>query len=110
MGDHPRYDLEKPEKRTFNLHTETDLWDDWKATVPRDVALGTRIRSLIRQDLRAARRDASGTGSEQATVDMLASRVRIRAMQAENALKENDTESAREQIEEIFELADALEA
>jgi hypothetical protein len=94
---------------SYQFKIERDTWRDWTETVPRRTALHTRLRTLIDQDLRAARRDEDR--GEDATVDLLASRVRIRAMHVREAIEGEsvDAETATDHLDELLDIADALE-
>jgi len=94
---------------TYQFEVDRDIWRAWRETVPRRTALHTRLRTLIEQDLRAARRDDDR--GEDATIDLLASRVRIRAMHIREAIEgETDIETATDHLDELQDIADALEA
>jgi len=94
---------------SYQFEVDRETWHEWSETVPRRTALHTRLRTLIDQDLRAARRDDDR--GEDATVDLLASRVRIRAMHINEAISgdEVDIETAAAHLDELLDIADALE-
>jgi len=93
---------------SYQFDIDRETWRAWSETVPRRTALHTRLRTLISQDLRAARRDDDR--GEDATVDLLASRVRIRAMHVREAIEgETDIETATDHLDELQDIADALE-
>jgi hypothetical protein len=92
----------------FQFEMGRDDWRQWTNTVPRDRPLSARIRTLIEQDARAARQAVDEP--EAASVDLLASRIRIRTTQALSAVNESDTDAAADQLQEILDLADAMQS
>jgi len=106
----PDADGAADETVTFQFEMSRADWNRWKETVPRDLPLHERIVTLIEQDRRAA--ETARTDSETQSMELLASRIRIRATQADGAIRgdEGDTDAAREQIQEIVDLADAIES
>jgi hypothetical protein len=101
---------EAAEDDTVSFHFEMDRsdWRDWTETVPRSQALAGRLRELIRQDRRAAARAADGDVSPE-SVHLMAQRVRIRATQALGAVRDGDDEKAKDQLQQITDLTEAME-
>lgn len=89
-------------------YADEEAWRDWAHTIPRDVSLEQRITTLIEQDLRASERDGSAEGK---TVDLLASRIRIRAQNVRAQVRDGelDPDEALGKLEKIIELTEALE-
>jgi len=100
---------ETDETITYLLEVEKETWRPWSNTVPRQTSLDTRLRTLIEQDLRASQKEISGDEVSGKTVSVMATRIRIRAMQAAESIREDDDETAHEQLDEIQDIADALE-
>ena len=97
---------------TYQFSMGRETWRDWSNTVPRQTSLESRITTLIEQDLRAAQRDASSTDTSAKTVSLMSSRVRIRAINALGELRDDgdeDTEDAIKHLEEIIDIADAMD-
>jgi len=87
---------------------EYNIWDEWTETLPRSLDIDTRIQQLIEKDAEAARRD---TDVEPESIGVFASRIRIRALQAIGALRDDDDpEHAIEQLEDIREFASIMES
>jgi len=113
VGDiEPVVDGERVQK-TF--YANRDVYEEWVDTVPRSQSVDEQIQTLIMDDLRSAKRARNGD-IEDASVQLLASRIRIRSMQALGSIRpddedsEIDTETAIEELREVIELADALES
>lgn len=98
---------------TYQFECPEEPWRPWTNTIPRAVPIAERLRTLIRQDLEAHRRATGGHADAEKDSAVLATRIRIRATQAEAALRESDgvdAETAREQLADIRQLAEALES
>lgn len=94
---------------TYQFEIDREEWEQWSNTVPRQTPLSARLRDLIRQDARSAARADRGDVSDK-SVSLLASRIRIRATQALGAVRDgDDREKAIEELQDILELAQALE-
>lgn len=101
---------DEPDTVTYQFEMDRDEWREWSNTVPRETALADRLRDLIRGDVRAATR--SHDDMEARSVQLLAGRIRIRSTQALGAVRDDDDldrEKAVEELEEVIELANALE-
>jgi len=67
---------------------------------------------LIEQDLRAANRSDDADAIEGKTLDVFATRIRIRTMHAIGALRDGDdvdVDGALDQLEELADMADILQ-
>lgn len=96
----------------YQFDPPAETWRAWTDTIPRSTPVYRRLIQLIEQDLRATQRDGTSE-MEAASVSVLASRIRIRSMQALGAVRDGeevDTETAIEQLEEVIELANTLES
>jgi hypothetical protein len=91
---------------TYQFSMDREDWREWTDTLPRSIDIPDRLAELIRQDT-VVPDDAD---IERASVDVIASRIRIRTMQAASALNEGDTDTVEAQLDDIAELADALES
>jgi len=102
---------------TYQFECPADTWRPWTNTIPRSVPIAERLRTLIEQDL-AGHQQAQGMGGDvdedkDKDTALLATRIRIRATQAAAALRESDDtdpDTAREQLRDIRQLAEALES
>jgi len=101
MGDHS-------DTVSYQFEIARDDWRQWADSIPRSVALDTRIRDLLEKDARGALDNDDDV--EQASVDVMASRIRIRAMQAAGELRDDNLEAVEKQLADIQEIADALES
>jgi len=90
----------------YRYSVPRDLWEEWKDTVPRSMPLYEAHRGLLRQDVAALDTDEDVA---EAPVEVFATRIRHRARTAANAAQDGDTETVRQQCEEIAELTQALE-
>lgn len=95
---------------TYQFDMPTDEWREWTNTIPRNTPIDVRLQDLIRQDASAVAQAQNGD-TEAASIELLASRIRIRATQALGAVRGEDVdrETAVEQLEEVTDLASALE-
>jgi hypothetical protein len=101
---------------TYQFDCPSDTWRPWVNTIPRSTPIAERIRTLIEQDLsshqQAATSDA-GSDADKKDTALLATRIRIRATQATAALRDSDgvdVDTAREQLADIRQLAEAVES
>lgn len=105
----PDADAEPTVKYQFSMDRET--WREWANGIPRSQSLERQIQALIEQDLKARKRAASGGEIETETVGLLATRIRIRSMQAIGGVRDGDEdglEKALSELEDIVDLANAL--
>ncbi|MFW5964383.1 MAG: hypothetical protein ACOCQM_05910 [Natronomonas sp.] len=91
---------------TYQFEMNREAWREFADNLPRSIPLDERIRELIRKDTVTIDDDAD---LSEASVDVMASRIRIRAIQAQGAIREGDDEKADEQLAEITELTSQLE-
>jgi len=106
----PEHLPDDPPVDTTSVRVPRDAYEAWLETIPRSDSAGPHLRALIEQDTRAAeaRDDLEVTPK---TVSTFASRIRIRAMHAVDALRDDpDEEAAIEYLEKIAELANTLES
>jgi len=95
---------------TYQFEMDSDEWREWTDTIPRSQPLDGRLTELIRQDTQAVAQAERGD-VDTANIEMLATRIRIRATQALGAARGDDVdaETAREELQTIIDLATALE-
>lgn len=104
-----------PDRETthYLVAVPTEEWDDWKATVPRGLALYERLFDLIQADTAAggvARGDVEGWDDEdEQMVRLLSSRVLHRARRARTAHDNDNPERVREELTTIIDIAGELE-
>lgn len=88
----------------YQFYCPEDAWRAWADTVPRSVSLDDRLKELIHEDARAT--DRGGYDEmEERTARLLGTRIHHRARTARQALDEDDTTKAREELAEIANIA-----
>jgi hypothetical protein len=101
---------ETDETVSYQFEMSADAWRAWTETIPRRQAIHSRLATLIEQDYRAATRDDDAEEEMgEKMMGVFATRIRIRAMQAKDAVRSDDSEEAIEQLEEMEDMADLLE-
>jgi predicted RNase H-like HicB family nuclease len=95
----------------YQFEMAESAWRAWVDTIPRSQPIHARLTTLIEQDYRTAMHDdENGEELNDKTMGVFATRIRIRAMQAIGALRDDDDpDEAIEQLEEIMDMADLLE-
>lgn len=98
---------------TYQCKFPAPVWADWRETVPRSMRLSDRLRTLVKQDLRAA---TAHDDTEAATIEVIRTRVHMRAIQATATLREAEPEEypdaiaeAREHMESIIDLTELVD-
>jgi len=95
---------------TYQFEMDADAWREWVETIPRSQPIHGRLAALIEQDYRAATRETEDGGMDDKMLGVFATRIRIRAMHALSAIRDDDDlEEAVSQLEELIDIADVLE-
>jgi len=96
---------------TYQFSMDRETWTEWTDTLPRSQHIDAHLRTLIEQDLRAATRSDDANDIEGKTLDVFATRIRIRTMHAIGALRDDDPDvaAALDQLEELSDMADILQ-
>jgi len=100
----PPADADAEDIVSYQFYADSDLWERWKDTVPRSVALHDRLHELIAQDLEATR-GGGYDDMEERSARLLATRIHHRAQTAEQALEQGDDEKVRKELANIDDIA-----
>ena len=93
------------ERTRTTVPINSDLWTDWKDTVPRSVPLADRLAVLLQFDI-VADLDADAELAEVADARRALIQIRRHTMRASQNV-EDDPEAAREELRTILNVLDA---
>jgi hypothetical protein len=112
MADAATEDGDTDDPITYQFQMDREQWRKWTNTIPRNHPIDGRLQTLIEQDLRSAAREGDQDDPiNEKTLNIFATRIRIRAMQALGAVRDDENpEQAIDQLEELIDIADVLES